>query len=271
MKKTIQPIITCLLLLIFLEGCNKKQSLKSIEVMSYNIHIASPPSILPEFSSTDLQAVANVIIREKPDLAALQEVDAYTVRSGKTSHQAKDLAVLTGMFYHFAGAVDRSEGVQGNAVLSRYPVLQAESFKLPTPEGSGGEIRSLAITVLEVEGIRLAFMSVHLDHRSDRDRQFQVEQLLEYTQKYDEYPIILGGDFNMKPDNEIFRILEKQFMMVTSDHPLTFSSTDPKTTIDFIFLNKKANDLFEVLSYYTVDEQYASDHLPLVLKLQFKK
>jgi len=60
-------------------------------------------------------------------------------------------------------------------------------------------------------------------------------------------------------------------MMVTNDHPLTFSSTDPKTTIDFIFLNKKANDLFEVLSYYTVDEQYASDHLPLVLKLQLKK
>lgn len=270
MKKIIQTITSFIFLFFLFGGCNQKQVQEPIRVMSYNIHIASPPSILPQFSTTDLQAVADVVTRVKPDLVALQEVDVYTVRSGKQSHQAKDLAELTGMFYYFADAVNRSEGVQGNAVLSKYSVWQAESFKLPTPEDSDGETRSLAIIVVEVEGVKLAFMSVHLDHRSDKNRQFQVEQLLKYTQKYEDYPIIFGGDFNMKPDNKIFKILEQQFIMVTNEHPLTFPSVQPRTTIDFILLNKKATELFEIVDYYTVDEQYASDHLPLILELQFK-
>lgn len=271
MKKTIQFVCSSLIILFLMMGCSLKKSLEPIKFMSYNIHIASPPSILPAFSSTDLPAVADVIARVSPDFVAMQEVDKYTARSGKDSHQAKDIAELTGMFYHFADAVDRSEGVQGVAVLSKYPILQADSYKLLTPETSDGETRSLAVILTEVEKTKVVFMSVHLDHKSDVDRQYQVEQILEYTKKYDEYPIIFGGDFNMKPDNEVFKILEKQFMMVTNNHPLTFPETNPRTTIDFILLNKKAMEVFEVVDYYTVDEQYASDHLPLVLELRFKK
>lgn len=267
MKTNTHKVI--LIILVFTIAACKPQTTR-LKLMSYNIHIASPPSFLPAFTHTDLQAVADVINRERPDLVGLQEVDVYTVRSGKESHQAKDLAKLTGMYYCFAGAVDRSEGVQGNAVLSKYPIKQAEIFKLPTPEDSDGETRSLAIIVIEVKGVEIAFMTVHLDHRSDRDRQFQVEQLFEYIKKYDKYPIIFCGDFNMKPDNDIFKLIEQKFTMITKEPPFTFSSTDPKITIDYMLLNKKANDLFNVLEYYTVDEQYASDHLPLILELEFK-
>lgn len=270
MKKINQVVCPSLILLFLLMGCSKKESMETIKFMSYNIHIASPPSILPAFSSTDLPAVADAIARVSPDFVALQEVDKYTARSGKESHQAKDIAELTGMYYHFADAVDRSEGIQGNAVLSKYPILQTDSYKLPTPETSDGETRSLAVIVTEVEKTKLVFMSVHLDHRSDVDRRYQVEQLLEYTKKYDEYPIIFGGDFNMTADNEVFKLLEQQFMMVPKEHPLTFSATEPKITIDFLLLNKKAMEVFEVIDYYTVDEQYASDHLPLILELKFK-
>lgn len=264
MKNCINWIL--LILLIFtITACTSQTT--RLKVMSYNIHIASPPSFLPAFTHTDLQAVANVINREKPDLVGLQEVDVYTVRSGKLSHQAKDLAELTGMYYCFAGAVDRSEGVQGNAILSKYPIKQAEIFKLPTPEDSNGETRSLAVVIIEVKGVDIAFMTLHLDHRSDRDRQFQIEQAFEFIKKYETYPILFSGDFNMKPDNEVFRLIEQKFMMATKDSPLTFPSVNPKSTIDYILLNQKANDMFNVSAYYTVDEQYASDHLPLILEL----
>lgn len=263
--------LSAFFLFLTVVACSANSSNKILKVMSYNIHIASPPSILPEFSHTDLKAIADVINREKPDLIALQEVDAYTERSGKHSHQAKDLAELTDMYYFFAKAIDRSDGDYGVAILSKYPIVDSESFKLPTTEASNGETRALAVIKIEALGEKLVFMSVHLDHRSDIDRQFQAKQLLEYTKPFDQYPIILAGDFNMEPNNDIFQLLLKRFVMETVKPPFTFSSTQPEVTIDHILINKKAYELFDILNYYTIDEKYASDHLPLVMELQIKQ
>lgn len=270
--KTIIQITTALLFLLFFTGaCNPaKQSDKPIKVMSYNIHIATPGAI-SDFNITDLMAVADAINKEMPDLVVLQEVDKYTVRSGKESDQAKDLGELTGMQHYFAGASFKSEGEQGQAILSKYPIKEAESLKLPVPEESNGETRSIAIIIVEIEGVDVAVMTVHLDHRSDTDRGYQIKQMLELTKKYDTYPIIFGGDFNMEPNNDNFNLIKKQFQMVTDNHPLTYPQINPNIAIDFFLLNQNANDLFNVEKYYTVDERYASDHLPLIVELKFKK
>lgn len=270
MKTIVQQVFLVLVFFLFVSSSALSQTDKSLKVMSYNIHIATPGSI-SDFNITDLKAVADVISRESPDVVVLQEVDKYTVRSGKDSHQAKDLAVLTGMYYHFAGASFKSEGEQGQAILSKYPIKNAESYKLPLPKASNGETRSLAVIVVEVEGVDIVFMNVHLDHRSDSDREYQIKQVLEHTKKLEEYPIIFGGDFNMRPNNENFKLIEEQFATVVENHPLTFPQINPRTTLDYILLNKKASELFNVEKYYTVDERYASDHLPLIIELKFKK
>lgn len=262
---------TLITLLPFLFGfCKSNQSSKTIKIMSYNIHIATPGSI-DDFNITDLKAVADVINKESPDIVLLQEVDKYTIRSGKDSHQAKDLGELTGMNYHFASASFKSDGEQGQAILSKYPIKDYESIKLPTPEGSNGETRSLAIIVIEIQGVDVALMTVHLDHRTDTDRKYQIDLLLEHTKKYEKHPIIFGGDFNMEPDNYNFKYIEECFSMVTDNHPLTAPQIDPYVTIDYILLNKKSMEFFDVAEYYTVDEKYASDHLPLILELKLKE
>ncbi|WP_153555516.1 endonuclease/exonuclease/phosphatase family protein [Roseimaritima sediminicola] len=266
--KTVLSFVSALVILGgFANPCGSTEPLK---VMSYNIHIASPPS-KPDYSHKDLQAVADVIRRTSPDIVGLQEVDKYTVRSGKQSHQAKDLAESTGMHYHFASASYKSDGEQGQAILSRYPILKAESHRLPAPQGASGETRSLAIVLVEIEGTKVAFMTVHLDHRSDTIRKFQIETLLKHTQRYEEYPVILGGDFNMEPDDENFRLLKSQFGMLTEAHPLTYPQRNPQKAIDLILWNKKAAETLSVEAYYTVEERYASDHLPLVAELTFRQ
>lgn len=267
MKPTYQRLL-CWMVLLCLAGYG--HSAEVLRVMSYNIHIATPPS-KPDFTHKDLQAIADVIKREKPSLVALQEVDKYTQRSGKSSDQAKDLAELTGMHYHFAAASQKSDGEQGQAILSRYPIIQAESYKLPVSDGSDGETRSLAVVVVEVEGEKIVFMTVHLDHRSDVDRKFQIEQMLAHTKEFEDYPIVFGGDFNMQPDNANFSLLKSQFAMVTDQHPLTFPQIDPRIAIDLFLMNKAAVELFDVARYGVVDERYASDHLPLVMELKLKK
>jgi endonuclease/exonuclease/phosphatase family metal-dependent hydrolase len=270
MKHTYHLI--CIALIIFITGCSttKQSATKSpIKVMAYNIHIASPPSIKPDFSFTDLKAVADVINREKPDLVSLQEVDKFTRRSGKNSHQAKDIAELTGMYYHFADAVDRSEGIQGNAILSKYPILKVDSYKLPVPTDSKGETRSLALITVDIRGTEVVFISTHLDHVSDATRSFQVKQILGILEKHKTYPIIFSGDLNMQPNNPVLKTLDKYLVIANTSLP-TFPSVNPTKTIDYILFNQKAMEKFNVGKFYTVDEKYASDHLPLVAELTLK-
>lgn len=238
---------------------------KPVKVMSYNIRIASPP--VKGWGFTDLQAVANAINKEQPDLVALQEVDVYTERSGKQSHQAKELGEKTGLFYHFAKAVDRSGGDYGVAVLSRFPILKAESYRLPLTPGSKGEIRAAAVIHINLFGEEVVFMSAHLDHLTDVDRKLQVEELNKIIRSKSKYPLIFGADLNMKPDNPVIGLLKKEVVFNCSNCPFTFPADKPNETIDYLMLNKKAFKKYKVSDYSVGNETYASDHLPLMMHI----
>lgn len=234
---------------------------RPLKIMSYNIRIASPPST--NWKGTDLAAIAAVINKNRPDIVALQEVDAYTKRSGLESHQARDLAELTGMYYFFAKAVDRSEGDYGVAILSRFPIKKSKGYRLPVSPGSEGEIRGLALIVANVNNTDIVFISTHLDHLTDKDRLVQTEKMLEIISLHKDYPVIVGADFNMEPDNKVMEVIRKELTGCTFC-PLTFPQINTNTTIDYIMLNDKAAQKLKLLNYYTVKEDYASDHLPLI-------
>ena len=241
-----------------------------LKVMSYNIRIASPPST--NWGGTDLEAIAEVINKNKPDLVALQEVDAHTERSGKNSHQAKELAEMTGMYFVFAKAVDRSGGDYGVAVLSRFPIISSEVHRLPVTKSSEGEIRGLAFIIVKAfKNKTIGFMSTHLDHLSNDDRRLQVEKVIEVSRKYKDIPIILGADLNMKPDNQIMDLIKRDFVMNCKNCPLTFPQKDSRVTIDYILSNHTACKVLKLQKYGTVEESYASDHLPLLAEFKLAK
>lgn len=263
-------ILSALCLVTSVMWCNAQQAAgeqeqqKTIRVMSYNIRIASPPST--NWGGTDLAAIAKVIKANNPDLVALQEVDAFTERSGKTSDQAKELGEMTGMHYFFAKAVDRSGGDYGVAVLSRYPIVESEAYRLPPLPGSEGEVRGLAFIVVKPFGNnqKVGFISTHLDHKSDDDRRFQAQKVLEISAKHKKLPIILGADLNMEANNKVMEVIKSKYFMNCSDCPLTFPETNPRVTIDYLLSNKVASKRFKVENYRTIEEKYASDHLPLM-------
>lgn len=240
---------------------------RRLKVMTYNIRIASPPS--KGWGHTDLPAIAAVINREEPDLVALQEVDALTDRSGKQSHQARELGKLAGMAYHFAKAIDRSNGDYGVAVLSRYPIELAESFRLGTVSGHPeAETRAAAVVTVRTPAGRVVFISAHLDHLSDADRSHQIGQLNKILARYRKRPVILGADLNALPNNPV--ISQLKLAMPCTDCPLTFPADNPDRTLDYLMLNERAGKAFERRSYQAVAERYASDHFPLVMELIMK-
>ena len=241
----------------------------TLKVMTYNIHIGNPPA--EGEGVVDLEAIADVIKQANPDLVALQEVDRFTDRSGKDLDQAKTLGDLTDMHYYFAKAIDRSNGEYGVAVLSKFPILESETFSLPVNQGTDAELRAAGLVQVQLANEqRILFVATHLDQKAESNRALQARELLKVLKPYSAYPVIIGGDFNMPPESDTWNIIETEFQMGCSTCPSTFSASNPTTTIDYLLLNTIGLDYFSIKSYDVILEREASDHLPLVAELEYE-
>lgn len=235
-----------------------------LTIMSYNIHHANPPS---KAGVIDIDAIAAVINKQKPDIVALQEVDVNTGRS--KINEAVILAEKTKMNFYFAKAIDHDGGDYGVAILSRYPLSGGATHKLPTAAGTNGEPRVLATANIELNGKKYTIACTHMDaQRSDTNRLLQIDAITDILQK-ETNPVILAGDLNATPGGKVIDILDKYFTRTcTQGCGFTIPQINPTKTIDFIACKPAGS--FTVLSHTVIDEQYASDHLPVMatLKLQ---
>lgn len=239
-----------------------------LKVMSYNIHIGNPPGA-PE-GEVDLEGIAEVIRAAKPDLVALQEVDRYTDRSGKDLDQAKALGELTGMHAYFVRAMERSNGEYGVAILSKFPIENPARFPLPIDPDTDAEPRVAGMVQVQLPNKKkILFAATHLDHKTESTRKLQSRELLKALKSQDNYPIIIGGDFNMTPESDTWDIFKGTLYMGCRSCPYTFSASDPYKTVDYILLNAAGEDYFEVKSYEVIQDQSTSDHLPLLVELEY--
>lgn len=231
--------------------------------MTYNIHHASPPS---ESGKIDMAAIARVINQEKPDLVALQEVDVCTERSGKNLDQARELARLTGMKSFFVKALDFQGGEYGIAVLSKHPILDSAGYLLPRDPALGGEDRAVASITMQLPGDKkVIFASTHLD-LEEGNRLSQAKALIGHFEKSG-LPMVLGGDFNALKGSPVIGLFDRHFTRTCRDDCApTIPVANPDRTIDFIMY--KPMSRFKVINTRVIDEQYASDHLPVVAEME---
>lgn len=240
-----------------------------LKVMSYNIHRGNPPG--QASNVIDLQATANVIKAQKPDLVCLNEVDKNTRRSGVNVDEAKELGRLTGMYYYFAKAMDYDGGQYGDAVLSRFPIIDSVRYALPF-EKAGSEPRDIAMITIEVNGKKILFASTHLDHLgTEENRILQANIIVNNIIPSLKYPLIIGGDMNAFPESKTIAILNKKLTMGCKGNgcPLTFPYNKPTRSIDYIMFTP--SDHFTFLSYKAIEGMIASDHLPLVAEIRIEK
>lgn len=93
------------------------EKVTSLRILSFNIHHVEGTD-----GKIDLPRQAKVIQDSNADLVCLQEVDDRTGRVDQTAR----LAELTGFHGEFVHQLDFSGGRYGQAVLSRYPISEAE-------------------------------------------------------------------------------------------------------------------------------------------------
>lgn len=276
MKKLLVLFFTGIALLFF--ACGKDSApdpappvadpadiVPDLRVMTYNIHLANPPSA---GTKRDLPAIARVINSAKPDLVVLQEVDRYTERSGLGIDQAEALGKLTSMHAFYVKAMDVSGGgAYGIAVLSRFPILDSAGYELPADPSIGGEMRKLAVIKVALpDGREVVFAGTHMDHKSEENRLYQGDRLRKILQR-ETLPVILAGDFNALPTSMTIDFMDRYFTR-TCRHNCspTFTASNPKSPIDFIMY--RSTDEMEVVSHKIILESHASDHLPVVAELK---
>lgn len=232
-----------------------------LRVMSYNIHHGTGIS-----GELDLEQAAAVIREAQADIIGLQEVDRNFGQRSAYQDQARLLAAYLGMEYVYGESIrvrhllpGMGTGYYGNMILSRYPIIESDILRLPTSWGS--EPRTALRAVVATPYGQVEVWSTHLG-LSHRDRQNQVETLLEAVES-SRIPSIVLGDFNALPGSPEIQAMTNRLQDVgelAGDGRGTFyvdaSLEQELPRIDYIWLDE---GLLPV-GYKVIDSQ-ASDHL----------
>lgn len=230
-----------------------------LRLLTYNIHHGEGTD-----GKFDLQRIADLINKQKPDLVAVQEVDVKTKRASGID-QAAELGRLTEMHYAFGKFMDYSGGEYGQMVLSKYPIKNARNLALPAgPEPRTALAVEVEIPVKDGPGQRLFFVGNHF-YATEAQRSAQAERLMSHLEPEIKagHPIILAGDFNSTPGSRPMKILGKRWVDPTAETDVrTWPSDLPRVEIDHILYFPEAR--FEFLDSKVIPEKVASDHRPVL-------
>ena len=223
-----------------------------LRVLCYNIHHAEGVD-----GKLDLPRIARIILSVKPDLVALQEVDQNTKRTGQVD-QAAELSRLIKMKSVFGSNIDFQGGHYGNAILSRFPIIQKKNLHLPNVDS--GEQRGVLESVIKVsEDQSIFFLATHLDHRRlDEERLASAKFINQMIDSHDSKPAILAGDFNDIPDSPTLKEIGKLWVRTNTDIAPTIPAAKPIRQIDYILVRPK--NRWKVIESKVLDEKVASDH-----------
>ncbi|MBQ7896967.1 MAG: endonuclease/exonuclease/phosphatase family protein [Clostridia bacterium] len=242
-----------------------------LKVMTYNI---AAGRVYLDYAETkkapvDVTRCGEVIKNEAPAICGLNEVDCLTERSGGVD-ETNVLKEALGMEGFFGKAIDLPGGEYGNALLSKYPILEKEVIEIPEVKdkipGYYYERRVILRAKLDVAG-GITVLQLH-SGLSDAEKINCIDKLCEVIDGLDT-PVIVMGDFNMTPDYPALdKIRERLFDtkdLLNNGEFMTYGTYEGerKLHIDYIFLSKDIKPIT-----LTVPDVGVSDHYPLVLECE---
>lgn len=238
-----------------------------IRVMNYNIHHGKGKD-----KQLDLNRITEVINASEAEIIGLTEVDRHFSRRSHFTDQVAYLARQLGLEYAFSPSIDlKSKKGQpnrqfGNALLSKYPIMELKSHPLNFFRGPF-EGRSMLDAKIIVENKPLNICITHLSLNPFLNRR-QLDYIMSHLRS-SPTPVILMGDMNMLPKSKSWRMVTEGLQDVWSikgtELGNTYPSSKPKLRLDYIFCDQA----FKVIEadVFTINRQ-ASDHLPVVATLK---
>lgn len=173
----------------------------SLKVMTLNVAHGrgdGPNQVLQKGKSIreNLDEIAAVLRRERPDIAAIQEADGPSVWSGKVD-EVSYLADKAGFAYSVHGEHVKGMKISYGTGLLSMPALRgplAITFEASPPTFSKGFVVA-TIDWPDDPNIKVDVVSVHLDFLRKSVREWQVEDMIDRLSSHGR-PLIVMGDFN---------------------------------------------------------------------------
>ena len=224
-----------------------------LRVATYNIH--SAVGVDRRFRP---QRIADVIGELRADVVALQEV-LSPVR-GFDVHE--HLREATGLHLVAMATMQLAGGTFGNALLSRWPILELAEHGLSVPRR---EPRGAIDATIGRDARELRVLATHLGLRVSERRE-QLARLLDLVKAAPDAPTVLLGDFNATRGHA--RELRAHAAKLGKSDPLaTFPSIAPVLPLDRIFAVHGAS-IVDLAVHRSRRARIASDHLPLVATIE---
>jgi endonuclease/exonuclease/phosphatase family metal-dependent hydrolase len=234
-----------------------------IKVLSYNLHLGRSA-----FRKKAIEeSLVQTILREQCDIVMLQELwipEDAVIRSFLDHLQEELEHRICGPTVKFA------TGIQGNGLLSCFPILHWRNQTLP--ESTKQQPRAILHADVQMEdGEPLALICTHFG-LTHRERLEHARELVAYIHEHvpPERPLIVAGDFNDWPGKlsaffEHEMGLQEIFRVTHGRHQRTFPAILPLFCLDRIYARG-----FIIQDARVVHEAGwfgSSDHLPLAATL----
>jgi endonuclease/exonuclease/phosphatase family metal-dependent hydrolase len=233
-----------------------------LRVLSYNIH----KCIGGVDRKYEPSRVADVISRLEPDVVLMQEVDAGVERSNG-DRQVDLLGELLGMRYRtwFPNVEVRGGGHYGNAVMSRYPIIESTNIDLSIRFKKKRSVLHSVLRVRQDDTDRTVHVfNMHLG-LARYERRRQIQTFLDshpFNNLHHETPVVVGGDLN-DVYGRLGELLAPAGFRGTDQRPRTFPAWGPMRALDAIFV-RGAVDYMKLSRCDSQLARRASDHRPLV-------
>ena len=256
-----------------------------LKVMTFNVHSGINSEDVPQ---RDYDGIAEVIKKLNPDIVGLQEVGRHgfaNFSAWETDFEpAEYLAKKLGYHFYFAPAVVfQNKYPYGNALLTKYPIKSAKTVLIPDPENKidDGYFQTRSILVAELDN-GITVLVTHFGVVKE-EKQNAVQCAIELIKEI-KTPVLLLGDLNMMPNDEILRPLFGVIKDVANgkNEPATWPVDEDKfvgeyeATIKNITEQKQARRKIDYIFHSNeldvksecVIQTKASDHKPYVVEFK---
>jgi endonuclease/exonuclease/phosphatase family metal-dependent hydrolase len=233
-----------------------------LRVLSYNIH----KCIGGVDRRYDPQRVAEVINHQHADVLLLQEVDHDVPRSNR-DRQVDVLGELVGMRYRswFPNVDVRGGGSYGNAILSRYPIVEATNIDLSIRFKKKRGVLHGILRVRHDDIDRTVHLyNMHLG-LAGFERKLQLLKFLAshpFQTLHHDTPVVVGGDLN-DVYGGLGDVLRPAGFRGVDRRPATFPAWGPVRALDAIFVRGRV-DFVKLARCESDLARRASDHRPLI-------
>lgn len=281
MKRLFSVIIAALMLLPqTVEAKKTGDKPEGLKVMSYNIRLGSANDGTNSWALR-YPATAEMIKDQAPDVFGVQEALSYQVYFIEENFRN----------YKSVG-VGRENGKKEGEHMSIFwntktvKMLKWGTFWLSeTPEkpsmgwdAACYRTATWALMKDKKTGKKFYFVNTHLDHVGKEAQKNGLKLIVDRIGKINKegYPMVLTGDFNVRPDNKVLADLDTKMTSVrkiaakTDKHDTYNGWGKGNGIIDYIYVSGFGSCLeYQTVTKRYTDRKFVSDHYPITARLIF--